>query len=177
MSVPKDPTKIEQWRKNMRNSAHNRISPPCSEITKIKISKKLMGHSFTDKSREKMSISRTGKKHSKESNIKRSISLTGQKHFNWKGGISPINNQIRGSMKYKDWNRDVYLRDNYTDQKTGKRGGNLVAHHILNFSSHPELRFDVNNGITLSKESHNEFHKIYGKINNTKEQLLEFINK
>jgi hypothetical protein len=37
--------------------------------------------------------------------------------------------------------------------KTGKQGGKLVAHHILNFSSHPELRFMIDNG-ALSIESH-----------------------
>lgn len=32
------------------------------------------------------------------------------------------------------------------------------------------------NGITLSKKAHKEFHHIYGTKNNTKEQLIEFLN-
>jgi len=33
----------------------------------------------------------------------------------------------------------------------------------------------LRNGITLSKKAHNEFHKKYGKRNNTPEQLNEFL--
>jgi hypothetical protein len=53
----------------------------------------------------------------------------------------------------------------------------LVAHHILNFSSHLELRFSIDNGIVFCKNCHREFHKIYWTENNTLEQVLEFINK
>jgi hypothetical protein len=49
------------------------------------------------------------------------------------------------------------------------------VHHIENFSEKPELRFDVNNGITLRHDVHQDFHKKYGYTNNTREQLDEFI--
>ena len=39
-----------------------------------------------------------------------------------------------------------------------------------------KLRTDVNNGITLCKTCHKEFHDIYGYTNNTKEQLDMYIN-
>jgi len=51
----------------------------------------------------------------------------------------------------------------------------LEAHHIKNFADNPELRFAVNNGITLSKKAHREFHKIYGTRNNNKKQLDKFL--
>jgi hypothetical protein len=104
--------------------------------------------------------------------------MTGEQNPQWKGGVTPVHNKIRMSVDYKAWVRAVYERDNFTCQKTQQKGGKLVAHHINNFSSHPELRFAIDNGITLSKESHEEFHKKYGKTNNTLEQLQEFlINK
>ena len=45
-----------------------------------------------------------------------------------------------------------------------------------NFAQYPELRFAINNGITFSDKAHKEFHRKYGRINNTLEQLQEFLN-
>ena len=101
----------------------------------------------------------------------------GEKNHMWKNGVTPVNRKIRKSIEFKNWREAVFIHDNYTDQKTGIRGGVLHPHHILNFAQYPELRFDVNNGITLSEGSHTLFHKYYGKINNTREQLEEFLNK
>ena len=117
-----------------------------------------------------------GKKWTEEQKKKRSLSQMGDKNPKWRGGISTENERIRGCIEYEIWRNGVFARDGYTDQKTGKRGGDIVAHHILNFSSHPELRFAIDNGITLSVKAHNEFHKKYGKSNNTREQLLDFLN-
>nr|DAW05824.1 MAG TPA: NinG recombination protein [Caudoviricetes sp.] len=77
---------------------------------------------------------------------------------------------------YSEWRRQVYERDKYTCQCCGdNKGGNLVAHHILNYSEHEELRTNVGNGITLCETCHKEFHNTYGYKNNTKEQVNEFI--
>ena len=91
-------------------------------------------------------------------------------------GNSTENERIRFSDEYKDWVRSVLERDNFTCQKSGLRGGDLEVHHINNFSEFPELRFERKNGITLRKEIHLEFHKLYGWKNNTMEQLKEFLN-
>ena len=102
--------------------------------------------------------------------------LAKEKHFNWKGGITPINQQIRGSLEYKLWSDSVWNRDKNCCQKCGEnRVRYLVAHHILNFSSHIELRFAIDNGITFCRLCHKEFHHIYTKRNNTREQVVEFI--
>lgn len=109
--------------------------------------------------------------------------IGGEKHPNWKGGISSENNIIRSSIEYRQWRKAVFKRDNYTCQCCDdKSGGNLTAHHILNFSDYIELRFDINNGITLCDRCHNlnkhgSFHHIYGTKNNTKEQLEEYIKR
>lgn len=107
---------------------------------------------------------------------KRNPLLTGNKNPNWKDGITPENMKERGSLDYKLWRKSVFERDNFTCQKYGISGGELNAHHINNFSDFPELRFAIDNGITLSKKAHLEFHNKYSRKNNTKEQLLEFLN-
>ena len=84
----------------------------------------------------------------------------------------------RKYIEYYKWRKQVYKRDNYTCQCCGdNKGHNLVAHHILNYSEYKKLRIDVNNGITLCKECHKEFHDKYGYKNNNEKQLNEFINK
>jgi hypothetical protein len=95
---------------------------------------------------------------------------------NWKGGITPINNHIRGSLEYKLWSDSVLNRDGNRCKKCGYSFvSKLVAHHILNFSSHIELRFAIDNGITFCRDCHKEFHRIYKKRNNNMEQVKEFI--
>ena len=99
----------------------------------------------------------------------------GEKSPSWKGWITPLHNQIRGCARYRDWVYAVFARDNFTCQETGIKGGELCAHHVHNFANYPELRFAIDNGITLSKKAHKEFHRIYGNKNTTKEQLEEFL--
>mgnify|MGYP003801148759 CR=1 FL=1 len=100
----------------------------------------------------------------------------GEKSKHWKGGITPENEKQRKSIEYKLWRKACFERDNFTCKKTGVSGGRLVVHHINNFSEFPELRTSIENGITLSQESHKEFHKIYGFKNNTKEQIDQYLN-
>ena len=100
---------------------------------------------------------------------------------NWKGGTTPLNKLRRLNKDYHAWRTLVFEQDNYTCQCCGRRGYEINAHHIENFADHEDLRYDVNNGITLCDDCHNviksgSFHNIYGTLNNTPEQLEEYIN-
>lgn len=78
---------------------------------------------------------------------------------------------------YGVWRKSVYERDNFTCQTCGdNKGGNLVAHHLDAYSWCKDKRTDVNNGVTLCEECHNNFHNKYGRVKNTKQQYLEFIS-
>jgi len=143
-----------------------------TEETKIKIGLKSKGGN-SGSFKKGMTSPNKGKHNTK---------ISGSKHYNWKGGISPEDKIIRQSIEYRLWREAVFARDNWTCQKTGVRSGNgktvyLEAHHIQNFAKYPELRFAIDNGITLSRKVHYKFHSIYNRINNTKEQLKEFLNK
>lgn len=106
--------------------------------------------------------------------------LFGELNGRWNGGITPENQKIRNSKEYFTWRDSVFARDFYTCQKCGnKTGGNLEAHHIVNFYSNPQLRFEITNGITLCSQCHNpnvvdSFHHKFGTRENTLEQLHEF---
>ena len=97
---------------------------------------------------------------------------SGENNGHWKGGITPKLVAERESTRYHDWRKLVYSKDYYTCQCCGNIHNGLNAHHIKNFSSNEELRYDLNNGITLCSECHPTaspvgFHNIYGTRNNT----------
>ena len=72
------------------------------------------------------------------------------------------------------WRKEIYERDNYTCRICNKRGYTLNAHHLDSWHSCKERRFDIENGVTLCKNCHRDFHKIYGSKNNTAEEFIEF---
>lgn len=82
----------------------------------------------------------------------------------------------RKSNDYYLWRKSVFDRDNYTCQACDdNQGGNLNAHHIINYMENEDLRTDLDNGITLCKECHKQFHDIYGYKNNNRDQLDRFL--
>ena len=141
--------------------------------TRQKLSKAKIGHIPWNKGKKCPQLSRVKSQCEIE---KLRFANSGEKGSNWKGGITKEVKKIRASLEYKLWVNANFARDGYTCQKYDIKGGKLVVHHIENFSSHPELRFAIDNGITLSKKAHDEFHKIYGTKNNSREQLIEFLN-
>ncbi len=95
----------------------------------------------------------------------RSVMQKGENSHLWQGGKTSASSLIRGSLSYAIWRDFIYSRDDYTCAICLKRGGRLAAHHIKKFSKYPELRLEVNNGITLCWECHT---KIRGR-----EEILE----
>lgn len=99
-----------------------------------------------------------------------------ENHPNWKGGVTHINEVARKSMGYKLWRETIFIRDNWTCQKCRRKGDKINVHHLHNFADYPELQISLENGITLCKNCHREFHKIYGLKNNTREKFEKFLN-
>ena len=99
----------------------------------------------------------------------------GKNHPSWNPNLTDEDRQERRYIEgYNNFVKQVLERDNYTCQLTGKRGGDLEVHHLNCYSEHKEGRMDLDNCITLSKEIHRLFHKIYWNRHNTKEQFEEF---
>lgn len=66
--------------------------------------------------------------------------------------------RLRKSKEYKAWRNSVFKRDGCSCTKCGTET-ELNAHHIKPFSLYPELRFCLDNGLTLCKNCHIELHK------------------
>ncbi len=154
----------EEWRKKI-GERHKGIK--LTKEHKKNISRALKGKIVTEKTRNKMSIAQKDKPHPY---------AVGEKNWSWEGGITPLNKKIRHSIEYRLWREAVFARDNWICQKCGKRGRILHPHHIQNFSKYPQLRFAIDNGITLCKICHIQFHKIYGKKYNEKEQIKNYLS-
>jgi hypothetical protein len=126
----------------------------------------------------------------------------GDLHFNWKNGISSIDNSLREQIK--QWKFDSLKEANFKCCLSGSNK-DLVVHHLYGFSTiisdlFDELKlpiyqnlFDYSDsemqliidkcielhykhglGVCLTRDLHKLFHSIYGNRNITPEQFEEF---
>ena len=181
--------RTEEHKRKISEANKGRISwvkgKRLTEEHKRKLSESHKGkrpYQITEKTRKKMSDAHKGRAGwSKGKHIVHSGSFKkGHINFHKKRQLgfkykTDENKLIRSGIESRLWREAVFARDNWTCQKTGVKGGKLHPHHIKNFASFPELRFAIDNGITLSEKAHREFHKIYGVRNNTQEQLDKFL--
>ena len=120
---------------------------------KEQISKKLKGNIPWNKGM-KMPESFREKCRSKNlSHLKKYQFQKGRKHPYWKGGVCRDKHYL-GKKEYRLWRKAVFERDNYTCQICKIRGGDLEAHHIFPWAKYPELRFNIQNGMTVHKKCH-----------------------
>lgn len=57
--------------------------------------------------------------------------------------------------RYREWMFSVKKRDNWKCKISNSDcRGRLESHHILNWKDYPELRYEINNGITLCQAHH-----------------------
>jgi 5-methylcytosine-specific restriction endonuclease McrA len=77
---------------------------------------------------------------------------------------------------YKQFRTEVLKRDKFTCQMCKAKGKKvrLHVHHIMKWASASSLRFDVDNGITLCRDCHED---INGKENHYISYFLEIIKK
>ena len=91
---------------------------------------------------------------------------SGENHGMWKGGVAKEREAAMQTKKYKEWRQLVFERDNFTCQKCLKIGQKLNAHHVFDYASFPDQRYEVGNGITFCLKCHLMFHSLYGRKNN-----------
>lgn len=94
--------------------------------------------------------------------VERAVIYEGEIYLCPKGYKLPwekTNRDHRHSPEYREWRTKVFTRDNFTCAICNQVGGKLNAHHIKPFRDFEELRYDVNNGITLCEKCHKRVHK------------------
>lgn len=148
---------IEQKEK-LRIILTGRIRTPehCKNISVGKKGKVRKGFSPTPETREKISKAQLGKIVSAETIQKLSDSHKGEKSHKWiKDRSEVIDQSLRRTTEGRQWRRKVFLRDNKKCKINNEDcNGQLETHHILPFRDYPELRYDINNGITLCHYHH-----------------------
>lgn len=82
----------------------------------------------------------------------------------------------RRTFADQQWYKAVLAAADFVCDITGRRGGNMSAHHLYSYADYPDRRLDLSNGVCIQHELHELFHskEFYGKGHHTPEQYLEF---
>lgn len=125
-----------------------------------------LGRIFSAETRSRLSAKAKGRVISRQTiekalrtKLERGTLLKGERHPRWKGG-RPWERFRR--PEYLRWRQAVLDRDRYRCQDCGrqcrKHEKGLAAHHLRSYKDHPDLRYDVANGLTLCRDCHNARH-------------------
>jgi len=98
----------------------------------------------------------------------------GENHYSWKGG-----QQERLTPEYREWRQAVLKRDGKRC-RTCQSTENLEVHHIKPFGDFPDLQTDVDNGVVLCQQCHQnvtgeelEYAKLFDLVATTEHQYCE----
>jgi len=103
---------------------------------------------------------------------KLSDAIRGSKAYQWKGGITKLNDLVRKSPIYVLWRQSIFKRDNWACKLCNSKV-KINCHHIKSFK---DIMFknkiksrwdaykcaelwDMNNAITLCEECHKDIHR------------------
>lgn len=101
-------------------------------------------------------MSEYGKKHPVRFWLGKKRDFSGENHWNWKGGKKK---RPWTCSEYALWRRSVFERDEYRCQDCGVIHTALNAHHIKRWVDFPELRYAIDNGVTLCVKCHYMRHR------------------
>jgi hypothetical protein len=116
----------------------------------------MLGKNHTDKTKEKIGIKHIGNTNGfKKGGVPWNKGMkgyqSGNKHYNWRGGSG---DRHKG-QEYDYWRSEVYKRDGFKCKIADENcKGKIEAHHILGWEEYPELRLNINNGITVCHYHH-----------------------
>lgn len=140
--------------------SHGRRDKFCSQRcygdsakSRVGISNPFFGKVHTEEARGKISDGQTGMHHSVETEFQK-----GMKAWNYIEDRTKIAWRDKHSLcdlAYTDWRKFVFTRDGFKCKISNRDcAGQLEAHHILPWRDFVELRYEINNGITLCHAHH-----------------------
>lgn len=139
----KRPPFSDEWKKNLSLSHVGLKGTPHTDEWKKNLSIRMRGRVFSVDTKEKMSISKK-------------IKYLGSGNPRWIEDRSLLKrDDRRNDSAYKEWRKQVFIRDGYKcriDNDSCNR--TINAHHILSWNDYIELRYEINNGITLCQAHH-----------------------
>lgn len=133
----------EKMKKNVPWNKDKKLGPRPLKV-RLQIARSHIGIFPSETTRLKMSLNRKGRpSNRKNSRLTETTKLKlsqyrGPLNSQWKGGITPLSQQIRQSFEYKLWRNKVFERDNFTCQACQQRSRKnfrfeIEAHHKKSF--------------------------------------------
>ena len=159
------------WNKGLKNCFSADV------ILKFKNRKPMLGKKHSEETKLRMSLASKGKQKSQEHIQNMIKSKIGVPHMLTDAGKKSFSEKMKGEnnpkwiknrknlvgrhdrrfhdTEYKQWVMNVRNRDGWKCKISNRScSGRLETHHILGWKSHPELRYQTNNGITLCHFHH-----------------------
>jgi len=175
------------WNKGLQGYNAGHI---VTQETRNKISTKHKGKKLSSEHIKKLVNSHLGQiawnkglkgvqSHSKATRLKMSNSKKGEKSYQYIKDRTKIKKQHeRNNPNDKQWKYAVYKRDDFKCKMLNEDcNGRLEAHHILPWRDYPELRTEINNGITLCKYHHPRKKEDEARLTPYFKSLLQVENK
>jgi hypothetical protein len=134
-----------------------KVCPTCGSEFQVRPCEMRVVHcsiSCSKKGKPSGRLGMTASPETREKQRQAQLGKGGPTHWNWKHG----KRRDRNNAASIAWRNSVYKRDDYTCLNCGVRGGDVQAHHVTPFSESPELRYEVDNGVTLCIRCHQAVH-------------------
>lgn len=113
----------------------------------------------------------------RESSSRRGHAILGHKrgdqHPRWNPTLTAWDRRHKRDPEAQIWKRDVIKRDGARCIACGATGA-VAAHHLRSYTLHPDIRHDLENGVTVCVHCHRAYHSHVGRTDFTRESFFEF---
>lgn len=116
---------------------------------------------------------------SENSRKRASVNLAGRRgsaHPRWNDALTDEDRRHNREPEFQQWSRQILERDGFRCVACGATGAGLNAHHLRSYKLHPDLRYELSNGITVCAPCHRAYHSWVGRTDFTRDSFFEFFS-